>query len=276
MGHDRPCYGLQARGLYGDHEPHLTFEEAAADYIRELRTVQPHGPYYLAGFSGGGLHAYEMAHQLIRDGEQVAFLGMLDTPLPRSELLTKLDKVKMHVQRIGRERHRYFWNLVFGRLTWEWQQLRRRFGTAEAPAPQTQFHSETIEAAFRAACEVYQPPQFDGKLYLFRPKLNPTHIFGPDRMINLDRRFIYHDNGWSRHVREVSVTEVPGDHDSMVLEPNVRVLGARLRKAIDQAEALQAAHSAPARKKRPIDVTLARSAAERVEAMQDEIVEVRS
>ncbi len=276
VGYDRPCYGLQARGLYGDHEPHRTFEEAAADYIRELRTVQPHGPYFLAGFSGGGLHAYEMARQLLRDGEQVAFLGMLDTPLPRSEPLTKLDKVKMHLQRIGRERHRYFWNLISGRLTWEWRQLRRRFGAAEAPAPQTQFHSETIEAAFRAACEVYQPPQFDGKLYLFRPKLSPTHIFGPDRMINLDRRFIYHDNGWSRHVREVSVTEVPGDHDSMVLEPNVRVLGARLRKAIDQAEALQTAQSASARKKRPIDVTLARSAAERVEAMQDVALEVRS
>jgi hypothetical protein len=62
----------------------------------------------------------------------------------------------------------------------------------------------------------------------------------------------------------------------MVLGTERPCSGARLRKAIDQAEALQAAHSAPARKKRPIDVTLARSAAERVEAMQDEIVEVRS
>ncbi|MBA4017142.1 MAG: polyketide synthase [Pirellula sp.] len=276
VGHERPCYGLQARGLYGDHDPHLTFEEAAADYIRELRTVQPHGPYLLAGFSGGGLHAYEMAHQLLRDGEQVAFLGMLDTPLPRSELLTRLDKVKMHLQRIGRERHRYFWNFISGRLEWEWRQLQRRFGGAEVPAPQTQFHSETIEAAFRAACDVYQPPEFDGKLYLFRPKLSPTHIFGPDRMINLDRRFIYHDNGWSRHVREVAVVEVPGDHDSMVLEPNVRVLGTRLRKAIDQAEALYSSQTATSRKKRPIDVSLVRAATERAEALHDEAVEMRS
>ena len=70
LGTDRPFYGLQARGLYGDEEPHETFEEAAADYIAEMRTVQPHGPYLLGGFSGGGITAYEMARQLEADGER--------------------------------------------------------------------------------------------------------------------------------------------------------------------------------------------------------------
>ena len=64
VGSDRPFYGVQARGLYGDHQPHETFEEMAADYIAELRTVQPQGPYLLGGFSGGGITAYEMARQL--------------------------------------------------------------------------------------------------------------------------------------------------------------------------------------------------------------------
>ena len=82
LGTDRPFYGLQARGLYGDEEPHRTFEEAAADHIAELRTVQPHGPYLLGGFSGGGITAYEMARQLEAEGERVALLVMLDTPLP--------------------------------------------------------------------------------------------------------------------------------------------------------------------------------------------------
>ena len=69
VGSDRPFYGLQARGLYGDHQPHETFEEMARDYIAELRTVQPHGPYLLGGFSGGGITAYEMARQLAAEGE---------------------------------------------------------------------------------------------------------------------------------------------------------------------------------------------------------------
>ncbi|MGC3972489.1 MAG: thioesterase domain-containing protein [Pirellulales bacterium] len=261
VGHDRPCYGLQARGLYGDHAPHVTFEEAAADYLAELRTVQPHGPYLLAGFSGGGLSAYEMARQLRTAGEEVAFLGMLDTPLPRSEALTTSDKIKMHMQRIVREKHRYFWNFVAGRATWEWKQLRRRLGCNVAETTSNvQFHSAVIEQAFRDACEVYQTPEYDGRLDLFRPKLAPTHVFGPDRMINVDRRFIYHDNGWSRHVKEVHVVEVPGDHDGMVLEPNVRVLGARLRKAIADAEAAYTARHATVE---PIDLTLVRETANR-------------
>ena len=43
LGGDRPFYGLQARGLYGDAAPHASLPEAAADYIAELRQVQPHG-----------------------------------------------------------------------------------------------------------------------------------------------------------------------------------------------------------------------------------------
>ncbi len=45
IGGDRPFYGLQARGLLGDADPHVSLPEAAADYIAELRQVQPHGPY---------------------------------------------------------------------------------------------------------------------------------------------------------------------------------------------------------------------------------------
>jgi len=171
---------------------------------------------------------------------------MLDTPLPSDEPLTMLDKLKMHGQRIANEKHRYFWNLFAGRLAWEWQQLRKRFSPSSELAPTTQFHSATIEQAFRQACEVYQTPHLAGKLVLFRPKLKPMHVFGPNRMINVDRRFIYPDNGWSRFVDEVEVHEVPGDHDGMVLEPSVRVLGAKLRRTIDQAEAAYERRHAPA------------------------------
>jgi hypothetical protein len=56
------------------------------------------------------------------------------------------------------------------------------------------------------------------------------------RAINKDRRRIYHDNGWSRYSDAVEVFESPGNHDSMVLEPNVRILAARLRPALNDAE----------------------------------------
>jgi acyl carrier protein len=55
LGRDRPVYGLQARGLIGDMEPHTRIEDAASDCIAEMRQVQPEGPYFVAGFSGGGI-----------------------------------------------------------------------------------------------------------------------------------------------------------------------------------------------------------------------------
>src|SRR5690554_5798698 len=79
LGQDRPVWGLQARGLFGDAPPHRRLDEAARDYIAELRQVQPHGPYLLGGFSGGGITAWEMARQLQAEGEEVALLAMLDT-----------------------------------------------------------------------------------------------------------------------------------------------------------------------------------------------------
>src|SRR5205814_9685647 len=74
LGNERRFFGLQALGLYGTHKPHETFEEMAADYLAEVRRVQPTGPYLLGGFSGGGITAYEMARELVQAGQEVALL----------------------------------------------------------------------------------------------------------------------------------------------------------------------------------------------------------
>lgn len=76
---DQPAYGLQAVGLDGRAERHTTVEQMAAHYVREVRSFQPEGPYYLTGFSMGGLIALEMAQQLYQQHARVAFLGLLDT-----------------------------------------------------------------------------------------------------------------------------------------------------------------------------------------------------
>ena len=78
---------------------------------------------------------------------------------------------------------------------------------------------------------------YPGALTLFRPGLEVAHVLGPGRMTNARREFVFPDNGWGPHVGRVDVHEVPGDHDSMVLEPNVRVLASKLRRAIQAAEA---------------------------------------
>ena len=78
LGPDQPIYGLQAQGLYGDLPPHAGIEEMAAHYVREIRTVAPEGPYYLAGFCFGGLLSFAVAERLRREGSEVALLASFD------------------------------------------------------------------------------------------------------------------------------------------------------------------------------------------------------
>lgn len=78
LGKDTALYGLQSRGLDGQAELPGSIEEVAADYIFQLRQIQPSGPYRLLGWSMGGIVAQEMARQLRDSGESVGFLGVLD------------------------------------------------------------------------------------------------------------------------------------------------------------------------------------------------------
>ena len=76
---EQPVYGLQSRGLNGVEEPHDSIDEMAADYVSEIVASNPKGPYALAGFSYGGIVAYEMARQLKAQGREVKILAQFDT-----------------------------------------------------------------------------------------------------------------------------------------------------------------------------------------------------
>jgi thioesterase domain-containing protein len=85
LGDAQPFYGLQARGLDGKEKPFMRVEEMAAHYIEEIRSIQPHGPYLIGGTCTGGLAAYEIAQQLMAQGEQV-ILAVMESWHPRSYL----------------------------------------------------------------------------------------------------------------------------------------------------------------------------------------------
>ncbi len=229
LGRDRPFFGLQARGLFGEEAPHQRLDEAAADYIAELRQVQPQGPYLLGGFSGGGLTALEMARQLRAEGEHVALLTLLDTPLPLRPHLTRVDKVLIKLQEFKRKGPGY---------AREWWQARQAWKAAQlAGAGQTDgegFHNQAIEAAFRAALPHVTLSRYDGPVALFRPALDLHWRASDGRWISREKEYVSADNGWSEWMPALDVIEVPGDHDSMVLEPNVRVMATRLKSLIEE------------------------------------------
>jgi thioesterase domain-containing protein/acyl carrier protein len=239
MGSDRRFYGLQARGLYGGDMPHTRFEEAAADYIAELRQVQPEGPYILGGFSGGGLIAWEMAHQLTRAGEEVAHVALLDTPMPVRPYLSKRDKLIIHRQELMAEGPRYLFRWARDRVQWEIDKILRKLAPPPEVTQAAEFHNDTIEAAFMTSSHAYKLAPWDGSVTLFRPPLPKRWQVSEGKWVSPELRYITEDNGWAEWAPGLDVVEVSGDHDSMVLEPHVRVLARAMRRVIEAAEARQ-------------------------------------
>jgi thioesterase domain-containing protein len=86
LGPGQPVYALQSRGLEeGETAPHARIADMAADYLAQLRAVQPEGPYRLGGWSMGGLVAFEMARLLAAAGEAVELLALVDSRVPRDD-----------------------------------------------------------------------------------------------------------------------------------------------------------------------------------------------
>ena len=83
LGQTHPVYGLQARGLDGDTAPFGSVPEMAQQYIAEIRTCVPQGPYVIVGACTGGLVAYEMAQQLAEQ-ERAVILGIINSWHPSS------------------------------------------------------------------------------------------------------------------------------------------------------------------------------------------------
>ncbi len=238
----RAVYGLQARGLIGDSAPHNSIEETAKDYIAEIRQVQAHGPYLLSGFSGGGITAYEMARQLKIAGEEVAVLALLDTPLPVRPSLNKPDKALIKITELREKGPRYLLEWAQNRIAWE---KSKRAGHVKDTVG-AQFNNTKIEAAFLQAVGQYQTPDWDGPIILLRPALDRRFKVSGGNWVSEAREYVFDDNEWKQFAPQVRVIEVPGDHDSMVLSPNVVVMAAELREVIFEALDTQAPRQATA------------------------------
>lgn len=232
---DQPVYGLQPRTTDVDLIPKLAIEEMAADYINEIKTLQPDGPYFLVGYSFGGLVAYEIARQLVERGEKVGLLALLDTYnlreswfRPAPKYLRLLSRLPVHKQEL---KQRSFG----GKLQYTWTILSKSFEKSErqAPASNSQLNLDTIavEAAYAQVMKNYHPQPYAGKITLFRA----THQ--PEKYFNLVSVKIDKLLGWEKLASNIATYDLPSNHFDLVFEPYVQSLAQGLQTYLDITQA---------------------------------------
>lgn len=182
----RAIHGMQAKGIDGVEEPLDRIEDMARYSLDAVKQVQPHGPYFLVGFSLGGLVALEMAQQLIAEKEKIGLLLMLDS-YPHVSRLSRGQRARLS--------SRQTWRRFARRLHWLGVKPPYQTTVETSPSAALQHFRDTSYLAL----ERYQPRFYPGKINFVRAAIptdfpaNPTAI-------------------WSHLANELELKTAPGDH----------------------------------------------------------------
>ena len=217
---DQPFYGLQAAGLDAtalDSEL-VEIEAIAGSFLREIRAIQPRGPYFLAGHCFGGLLIYEVAQILVAEGEQVGFLGLIES-MVGATLPTDL-KVSL------RDKLAYHWGLMRHRP------LTGKFGYLAARVLGYRAAKESrrrLRESFSRVHELhrrYQLKPYPGRLTLLMAA-DSFFTSRPDR----DPRLFWQKMAGAG----TQVIHVAGDHDTLLQRPHVHDLAEKLTHCLARA-----------------------------------------
>ena len=226
LGPDQPFYILEPYCFTIKGVP-PSLEEMAAEYVKAMRAVQPHGPYQLGGFCGGGLIVFEMAHQLHRQGEEVDLLLLVepvDGPGPASYRML----IRNFGGRLVRSLARLFGISRRQQLDWfmrvrhyyllaRYSAYREREPKWLAPSLET-LHKDWI-GIFVWLISAYKPVKYPGKV---------TYFWAKEEFIG--RR------EWGRKQAEAierEVHQIPGNHWSCRTE-YLSELAAELKTCLEQ------------------------------------------
>lgn len=231
LGPDRPVYAFEV--LMPEREAGMeSTEERATFFIKEMRALQPEGPYHLIGFCGGGYIAYEMAQQLSAQGQPVGFLGIIDCVDPHYPHNWK-ESLRFNSERAVWRVGRFLDRGPMGIAQWFLDQsrklgkallfdnLRAKARDLERPLPPaSETAEEYLEKAWRNA-ERYFPVPYSGNCVVFLGK--DSYLYA-GLSASTDPRLV-----WCRLSKGGSeVRIVPGDHLEMLNPPNVSVFAETL------------------------------------------------
>lgn len=218
-------FGLEAPGLHPGEAPCRSVEEMAHRYLAEIRALEPTGPYYLAGYSFGGLVAYEIAQRLASDGAELALLVLLDTT-PHERFWPANARLE-YVLRRGRRALRRLRRTRVG----AWHALAREAAVA--------LHALLFER--ERVADIAAPnslPDLPAALMRVRAaafeafaRYRPQPIHVPVLLIRSDLAFADRCDPvliWSRLAPELHIQDLRADHYSMIRPPDLPQLAACL------------------------------------------------
>ncbi|EEF60979.1 Thioesterase [Pedosphaera parvula Ellin514] len=234
-------YGIKSRALNGAEE-FKSLEDMASFYIEQIRLVQKEGPYYLGGYCFGGNVAYEMARQLEEQGEEVALLALLDAaPSNRGYeqvpwwkpaygfrfaqnfsfwlddfFKSKPEERREFVLRKARSLGRKFLKKIFRSGAGQPQvDLEEVIDLTKFPQHELRLWQLHLDALVRHVSKPYA-----GKVTLFRTRGQPLFC-------SLDDDFC-----WGALVGALEIRRIPGSHESIFMEPDVKELANELKACL--------------------------------------------
>ena len=222
LGDDQPVYSLQGefrRELEGEYTPE-EIESWAADYLKAVRELQPEGPYMFGGMCTGALIAFDMAAQLEAEGQETGLLVVFDTwDILTMNGLWVVDYYLRHLRYLRRQSRAK----QFKAITKKVRGLLRRIVAGGSPASQTGEHSvpdNPWKTGYKPKVD-FIPKRFSGDLTVYRIQRQPYYRIRDDAL------------GWGQRVHgRVEVEYIPGDHPTILRDPNVQILAQNLRKRI--------------------------------------------
>jgi thioesterase domain-containing protein len=235
LGRDQPVYAIEPRLAVAGHTS-LTVEEMARAYLADLRAFQPRGPFYIGGYCFGGYLAYEMARLLEEAGEHVALLALIDSAAPNGSYERVPWSNPLFYFRFARNTAYWFADFVRLHPRDQWRFVKRKSAVLLRKVfgrPAKQQHAIDIQ-------EYIEPAHFpEEELRLWQVHLNAGSTYKPGRYggrVTLLRTrgqpflcSFHPEYGWGELAAGgVEIRMVPGAHEGIFVEPEVRALAEQL------------------------------------------------
>jgi thioesterase domain-containing protein len=205
FGKDQPVFGFRPRWTFGgaDYE---SVQEMAREFLKELRAVQPRGPYLLGGMCVGGIAALELARVLMEEGEQIQLMLLVDTERsgPETARAAELNYIRRRMRHIRQVLSTIAHAGKRDKVQMVRTLFRRKMGWEDSPEILQQDRYYRSKMRYWRMLYAHCPQKYPGRLVLVVNE--EQHRFNPDL-------------GWPGFADGgLEILTSPGTHETMFTE----------------------------------------------------------